>query len=85
MAVKYDWEQDEAGDEEVEGVGVEEGEPPDAIVEECESEGKPCPDEADVDPEAGAKELAVFLAHGLGDDRGLLGRKLVLRCVLFWS
>jgi hypothetical protein len=68
VAGKYDREQDEAGDEEVEGVGVEEGEPPDAIVEECESEGEPCPDEADVDPEAGAKELAVFLAHGLGDD-----------------
>ena len=43
MAVKRAWEQDEAGDEEVEGVGVEEGEPPVAI-EECESEGKPCPD-----------------------------------------
>jgi hypothetical protein len=78
MAVKRDREQDEAGNEEVEGVGVEEGEPPEAIVEECESKGEPCPDEADVDPEAGAEEMAVFLAHGLGDDRGLLGLKLVL-------
>jgi hypothetical protein len=68
VAEKYDREQDEAGDEEVEGVGVEEGEPPDAI-EECESESKPCPDQADVDPEAGAEEMAVFLVHGLGDDR----------------